>query len=400
MTAHTNLPFDLAYPQLRVTMLALMAAALLASCGKKPAPIDDKPVSNKVNEAIAAPLAAPASPTAAPELPPPELGVPYKDYLQARTLEKCAVAHFEDPIVAETHAVHLLMGQAFPVNMEHVFDAPKPVGKSGAKVQGAKSDAVKTPVLPPDTAEEFALRQKYRTANALAEAHTPTQAAVQSGLTDCIYASELGLIKPELIDRYLQAFVEIACLQRSMVGPDGKLDPLAHAQAAAAVFAKVNLSAAEFARIGMVFGRFPKIQAKLHTAKASSCPDPRIAEQAKATTGEWNGEMKGDRNASLHLNGTTGTVQGAVQWLGATVRYADGAAETQAVPISGSISSDKVSLFGQLGNDWVRLEGKFASDRIEGTWTAQRAGTQSFKGTFKGEKVPVAAPAAATPSQH
>ncbi|MBI5610819.1 MAG: hypothetical protein HY902_18215 [Deltaproteobacteria bacterium] len=380
-------------PLVVLAVLALLAAA----CGKK-SPPSEAPVPAKPTEAAgpaaapgqAEPLAEAASPAAPPT---PDFGVPYPDYVKARVLEKCAVAHFEDPIQAETHAIHQLLGQPFAVHLEHVFDPPKsaakPAGKGPAKPEAKKAQ------LAPDTPEELAMRQKYRAAHALADAHTATQAAVQAELSECTYAPELGLIQADFVDRYAQAFVEIACLQRTMTSEGGQIDALAHAQAAAAVFAKAGFSAADFSRIGMVLGRFPKIQAKLHTAKAKSCPDPRIAEQAKASTGEWNGELKGDRNAALHLAGTTGAVNGAVQWLGATVRYADGAAETQAIPVSGSISTDKVSLFGQVGPDWVRLEGKLSGDRLEGTWTAQRAGTTAFKGTWKGEKVPSVAPTAA-----
>ncbi len=392
-----NAALPLPSPHIRPLLAVLTAAALLASaCGKKAPTGEANPPAKPGEPAATAPvkaepLADAASPVAAPAAKP-DFGLPYDDYVKARVLEKCALAYYEDPIQAETHAVHLLLGQAFAVHLEHVFDPPKSDAKAAGK--GAAKPEAKAAPLTPDTAEELATRQKYRTAHALADAHTATQAAVQAEVSECTYAPELGLIQADFVDRYAQAFVEIACLQRTMTNEGGQIDALAHAQAAAAVFAKAGFSAADFSRIGMVLGRFPKIQAKLHAAKAKSCPDPRLAEQAKASTGEWNGELKGDRNASLHLSGTTGSVNGAVQWLGATVRYADGAAETQAIPVSGSIATDKVALFGQVGMDWVRLEGKLSGDRLEGTWTAQRAGTTAFKGTWKGEKVPSAPPAA------
>lgn len=380
----------------RLTGSSLLAGsalimAIVPACGKKEAPAAppaSRPAQPAAAEAPAAGLPIAASPAVA-EPPPPELGVPVAGYIAARILEKCALAHYEDPVKAETHAVNQLLGKPFPVNMEHVFDAPPKVPAAAKPAAKAKTVAADS-----DTPEQFAMRQKYRLAHPLAQAHTATVAQIQAGLTDCLYAAEVGLITSEMSDRYIKAFVEIACLQHKFTGPDGQIDATSHAQAAAAVFATAGMSAAEFARLGMIFGRFPKLQAKLHAAKAAACPDPRAVEQEKATSGEWNGQLSGERGGALHLSGTSGHIKGAVQWTGATVRYADGGSESQALPIEGNLGGDKISLFGEVGSDWVRLEGKVSGDKIEGTWTSQRSGVDKFKGTWTAEKIPAQAPAA------
>lgn len=362
-------------------LLAWMLAMALtvAACGKsRPAP--QGPAKAPSNGAAPATALATAASATTAEAPPPDLGVPRDGYLRARLLERCALQYHEDPIKAETAAVQSLLGKAYPVDLSHVFDAP---AKPGVKAKAATE--------PPDTPEQLAMRQKYREAHALADAHTPTSQQLAAQVKDCLYAPELGLVGDELIDRYVQAFVAIACLQQQHRGADGQVDATAHAQAAAEVFVKYQFNAAEFSRMGMVFRRYPHIQTKLHAAKGKACPDPRLAAVAQAASGEWNGSLQGDRNASLHLSGDAGHVKGAVQWLGATVKYADGGAETQALAVEGTLGQESVALFGQVGGDWVRLEGKRSGDSLSGTWTAQRSGIDKFKGTWKADKVPAAA---------
>jgi hypothetical protein len=356
--------------------------ALAAACSKTP-PVAKTPAASAQPGDAGSPAAAAALPAAATtsDAPLADLGVPRDGYLRARLLERCAVQYHEDPIKAESAAVQSLLGKAFVVDLSHAFDAPAKPG-SKAKVQP----------LAPDTPEELAMRQKYRAAHALADAHTPTEQQLTAQLKDCLYTPELGLVSEALIDRYIEAFVAIACLQQQHRGADGQVDAVAHAQAAAQVFVKHQFQAADFSRMGMVFGRYPKVQSRLHTAKAKACPDPRLAAAAQAASGEWNGSLEGGRNGSLHLSGDGGHVKGAVQWLGATVKYADGGSETQALAVEGTLGQQSVALFGQVNGDWVRLEGKRSGDSLSGTWTAQRSGIDKFKGTWKAEKIP--APAA------
>ncbi|MBM4345226.1 MAG: hypothetical protein FJ100_17790 [Deltaproteobacteria bacterium] len=330
------------------------------------------------------PAAADAAVVLAPapspvEAPPPELGLNYGAFTQARVWENCALRYHEDPIVAETLAVDFLMGKPYVQNLDKVFDPP---AKAAAR-----------PKLQPDTPEQLDLRNRYHKAVALAEPHTPTQDQIAAQVKVCLYAKEIGLVPADLVERYTATFVEVACLQRQFTGPDGKLDAVAHANAAAEVFGRNRMSAGEMTRLGMVFGRYPHVQARVHAAKAQKCPDPRVAEEARRTTGEWNGNLTGDRLGALNLHADTGRLKGAVQWQGATVKYADGAAETQAIAVEGQLSGDRVTLFGDFHGDWVRLQGERKADRLSGTWQAQRAGLDKFKGDWSADRVPEAATA-------
>ncbi len=383
--------------QFRLVGLLLAAAivAPAAGCGKK---TDPNPGAAPPAAAARGPAAAgadqpaaqlPAGSTAAealaPAAPPPKLPVELQAYIDARVLEQCALQYHEDPIVAETRAVQALLGRQPVVDLEHVYDAP---AKPGAKAKPPRQD--------PDTPDQLAMRQKYRASHNPAAAHAPTKALIDERLKECVYAPEIGMVAPELLQRYQNCFVEIACLQRKHTDASGQVDATAHAQAAAAVFAANNFNAGDFARYGLVFGRYPSVQAKLHAAKAKACPDPRAVADVQRTTGEWNGSLAGERNASLNLRGDGGKVQGAVQWLGATVRYANGSAEAQAIKVEGVISPQSVALFGEVGGDWLRLEGKLVGDRLEGTWTSQRAMVDKFKGTWSAQKLPSGLPQAAT----
>ena len=381
----------------------LLAAAIVApaaGCGKKvdsppqttAAAGSDRGAAVAVQPGPALPVGATESQAAVapPPAPPPSLPVELGAYIEARVLEQCAVQFHEDPIVAETRAVQALLGRQPVVDLSHVYDSP---AKDAHVRQGAKP---KSAAQDPDTPDQLSMRQKFRASHNPAAAHAPTKAAIEGRLKDCVYAPETGLVAPELLQRYQACFVEIACLQRKHTGENGVVDATAHAQAAATVFAANNFNAGDFARYGLIFGRFPSVQAKLHAAKALACPDPRVQAEAARTTGEWNGSLAGERNAALNLRGDGGKVRGAVQWLGATVRYADGKPETQAIQVEGVISAQSVALFGETGGDWVRLEGKVVGDRLEGTWSGQRAMTDKFKGTWTAQKLPADLPRAAT----
>lgn len=384
-----HMPAVSASPRSRVLAAFLILAAFVGC--RKPEPVvaptktADAPKAGaqdpQIGSAVA--LAAPASAAAAPL---PDFGITYGAFVQAHTLERCALLYHEDPMVAESLAVDNLMGKPFVPNLEHVFDAaPKP----GARV--------KPPAVRPDTAEQLEARNKYHHAVLLADVHTATQVTMAAILKDCVYARELGLVPVDLIDRYIATFVEVACLQRQFTDADGKTDPTGHANAAADVFNRNRMSAGEMARLGMVFGRLPKIQIKLHEVKAKRCPDPRVAAEQLRVTGEWTGQLAGDRNASLNVRGNAGTLGGSVQWLGATVKQADGASEAQAIAVQGQISGTKLTLFGEGNGDWIRLEGTRTGDSFSGSWQAQRGPVDKFKGTWSAEKAPQL-PVAATAS--
>lgn len=378
-------------------LLAVSIVAPVAGCGKKAdpaqgasapalAPAPGSPSANPgVGEMARAATASAAVAQAAPPAPPPQLPVELKAYIDARVLEQCALQYHEDQIVAETRAVQALLGRPPTTDLSHVYDPPT---KPGTKT--------KAPLQDPDTPDQLAMRQKFRASHNPATAHAPTKAAIDAAVKDCVYAPEVGLVATELLQRYQNCFVEIACLQRKHTAENGQVDATAHAQAAAAVFTANNFNAGDFARYGILFGRFPNVQAKLHAAKSAACPDPRAVAEAQRATGEWNGSLAGDRNAALNLHGDGGKLGGAVQWLGAAVRFADGGSEVQAIKVEGVVSPTSVALFGETGGDWVRLEGKVVGDRLEGTWAGQRATMDKFKGTWTAQKLPSGLPRAAT----
>jgi hypothetical protein len=341
-------------------LLAAVVPLLGLACRKQAEPPAATPAPTET-----APTAAPAGPP-----PPPELGMPLADFVAARTLQQCAERWHEAPEVALALAVARARGQTTP-------DVPVALPEGVTRLPAP-------PPLDPSATTEW---QRIAT---LGEAHTPTAIAIAAAVTDCVYAPDAGLVPRETIERYIATFVAVACLQRELAGPDGALDPMKHAEAAANVFRTERFEAAGFARLGIVLARFPQVQERLHAAKSARCPDPRSVEQARAATGAFNGKLSGDRNAALHLTAEAGKLAGAVQWAGATATTADGSAEQAALPVSGALSGQTVSLFGQLGLDWVRLEGSVTQQGLQGRWQAE-FNVRKYKGTWSAERVPQSA---------
>lgn len=389
---------------------------LVGACGRKePSPAAPQP------QPAPPPVAAEATPPAPP--PPPELGVPLGAFVSARVLDLCAQKYGEKPQKGQRLAVASLLGHKPEWHLEQALQPPAPAVKSDAKA-AAKAKPEPIEVAPPESDAERKARETYVKAIPLAESHTPTQQQVAKQVQQCLYAPELGIIEQDLIDRYVKVFVEIACLQREMADAAGKLDEMAHAQAAARAFTENQFNAADFAKIGVVFGRFPVIQAQVQDKKNLRCPDPRVAAAAAVATGEWNGSLAGDRNAVLRVAAHEGQLTGSVQWLGVPAKAADGQPGTQpALPVTGVLSGQTVSLFGQVGNDWVRLSGKFdgpvgkapaksgtkapagalaagsmlaAARSISGTWQGE-VDMHKFKGTWKAERLQALAPKLALP---
>ena len=305
--------------------------------------------------------------------------MPLDAFVAGRTLERCALQNGES--VAMARALGVARSRNLPV-------------PDAAQLAVAGTTTAAPPPLDALAAEA------WQSVVALGEAHTPTADQLDSATRGCLYASGIGILTQDVLDRYQRAFVQVACLQRQMVGPDGKLDVVAHAQAAGKVFIENGFMASGFARIGVALGNFSAVQARIHAAKADSCPDPRIAEATRAATGAFNGSLSGDRNATLQLTATAGALAGGLQWLGATATKANGQPEQAALPLAGQLAGDTVSLFGQVGNDFARLEGKRTATGLTGTWKAEFH-FRKLKGTWRAERVdPAAAPGTATPTAH
>lgn len=389
------------------TVSLLVSALALPACGKK------EPAKQPVEATPKAEAAAPKQPDAPPAPPPPpEIGLPLEKYVEARTMQLCAEKHGLDQMKAKWLGVGVLAGRSHPVDLDAALpkaeDAKAAPAAKPAKAEAAKADAAKPaeapadpkapPVLPAPTAEDEGLAQRFAAAHPLIDAHAPTKQRIDAAVEKCLYAPEIGLVSDELIERYSTTFVQVACLQRQMVDANGKGDPLAQAQIAAKIFSQNQFTAAEFSRYGFVFARFQPVQAKVHKAKAEACPDPREAEHKVASSGRWSGAVSGPRNGALTFAATDGKLEGSVQWQGANVKAADGAAEPQALALTGTLSDNTLSLFGQDGLEWVRLSGK-ADDKggFSGSWEGAKADGKKLSGSWRSDSTPdaAAAPAAA-----
>lgn len=220
-------------------------AFLLASCGRSPAP---------PREVATAPVAAQATPV---KDPLPDLGLPREGYLDARRLQLCARKFQVADARAEAMAIALLARD--PTATEVPLDPTAIVA-----------------------AADPALLDRYRKAHQLADAHPSTAQWLASEVEGCVYDAQAGLVPRELVDRYAFTFAEVACLQREILGPDGKTDPLAHAHAAARVFAQHGFDAAAFARLGLVLAHYPIAQKAMFARKNARCA-PKARPPANAT---------------------------------------------------------------------------------------------------------------------
>jgi len=363
--------------------IAICIVVAVGACGKKEAPKN-------------APQAAATAPAAKPELPP-DLGMPMDTFVAARVMDLCARKGGESDEKAEMLAADVVQGKKFTMRLQDVIAMPAPpapnarhAAKGAASQAQAPAEPLPAAATPGDaaTAESPATIKAleiYRKAIPLAAAHTATIQRIETETKDCAYAPEVGLIDKAFVDRYAKAFVEIACLQRTMVDKEGQPDVLGHAQAASRIFAEGGFSAGDFSRIGIVLARFPLIQGQIHTKKAAQCPDPRAAEVQSAPAVSYNGTATGARNGSLQFvaqpSGAAKVgVHGALVWAGLPPK--PGQDNENALALQGTIGGATLKLAGDRGEDWVRLEGKATAQGFAGTWTAQHK-TDKLKGKWQ-----------------
>lgn len=346
--------------------IALSIVVGLGACGKKESP-----------------KAPPAgSPTAAvkPDLPP-ELGMPLDTFVAARVIDLCARKHGEDAELAERLATDVVQGKKFVMHLENVLATPATgdgAPKNGAKPAAAAAEA---PAVPPaaaspaqaavvDSPADAKARDSYRKAQPLAAAHAATAARIDAEVKECLYAPEVGRIDKAFVDRYAKAFVDIACMQHTVLDKDGKPDILAHAQAAAKIFAESGFSAGDFSRIGIVLSRFPDVQGQIHARKSARCPDPRAAQPQGVPSVAYNGTATGARNGSLQFLAQKETLRGAIVWSGLPPK--PGQDNENAIHLEGRVTAKAVTLSGERGGDKVRFEGKEEPGGFGGTWKADR----------------------------
>ncbi len=373
--------------------MAVCIVVALGACGKKEAPKK-------------APPPAQTAQTAKPDLPS-DLGMPLDTFVAARVLDLCARKSGESDEKAERLAVDVVQGKKFVMHLEDVIAMPAPPeasAKHGAKAHAAKTPAPAEEPLPAaaspaqaaavDSPADLKAREAYKKAQPLAAAHAATAARIDSEVKACAYAPEVGLIDKAFVDRYAKAFVDIACLQRTMVDKEGQPDVLGHAQAAAKIFSESGFSAGDFSRIGIVLARFPEIQGVIHTRKAAQCPDPRSAEVQATPPVSYNGTATGERNGNLQFvaqeTGAPKTgIHGALVWAGLPPK--PGQENENAMALQGTISGTTLTLQGDRGEDWVRIEGKATPQGFAGTWKAQHK-SQKLKGKWQVNRIGAPAP--------
>ena len=369
-------------------LLAASCAFAVTACGKKDA--EKKPEAAAAASADNAKAVAPpeaASPTVA-AAPLPDLGMPFETFHAARLLQTCALKYGVAEKTAERMAIDWTQGKRPELHLDAVFQKPDVKAKPVA-------------VEPKDDSAAEALRGKWRTAVHLAEGHTATVAQLKDETETCLYAPEVGLIEGKTIETYVKVFVDVTCLQKQLTTPEGKVDDLGHAQAAAKIFADNGMTAGEFSRYGLIFARFPVVIQQAYAARAQKCPDskqPTVIGAPPPPNAVYNGTASGDRNASVRLEERAGKLTGAVQWAGVAMPAPDGRPQPPAIlPLNGTVSGGSFSVSGELQGESFKLSGKVEEKGLSGAWTNQQPGNK-FKGVFKAEKLsgtaPVAPPAA------
>ncbi len=368
-------------------LLIASCAFAATACGKKDS---EKKAERSPNGAAeggqAAPAPEAASPTVAVEVPPPppELGMPYETFYGARLLQTCALKYHVADKTAERMAIEWTQGKKPELHLDAVFDLQNPKAK---------------PAVEPKDDEAMALaRDKWQAAVKLADAHTPTAAKLKEQTETCLYAPEIGLIEGKTIENYINVFVGVTCAQKQFTGADGKVDDVAHAQAAAKVFTDNAMTAGEFSRYGLIFSRFPIVIQQAYAARAKKCPGATPAPTVAAPqqpSAVYNGSALGERIGSIRLEERDGKLTGAVQWQGVPQPAADGRPQPPAIlPLNGSIKGKTFTLAGETQGESFKATGKTGDTTLSGTWSNQRPEGKS-KGTFTLNQLLTAAPVAA-----
>jgi len=356
-------------------LCAGLTSLLLAGCAKdKPSPAP-KPATASAPEAAAEP---------APPPKPVDIGMDEKKYVQAATLERCARAGGETAADSRTVAIDLIAGRPFqPVTPEAVAAAVKKVKAAAALPTGGTAtdkdapaegteEAARTPAgrwasAPSDAAHVG----RYERANTLLSKRPDLSKRIAEGVRDCVYAPELGRVERELIDRYVATFVDITCAAERLRDDKGKTDEVAHAHEAARLFSEKGFKAAEFARLGVIFGRFPAIEKAMYDGRRKNCPDPREIAAKKAVNGAYLGSFDGTRSGTLTLTAEDGSLTGTIVFAPVGKAKADKPAKADIWPVRGAISDSHVHLLATRELEFVRLEARMAKEGYAGRWQAE-----------------------------
>ena len=344
---------------------AKLSVAITTGCGKSE-PEPAKAASDEAAKAAAAPEAAKE----------PDLGMEIDAFVAARTLEGCAKRYGEPEAEARALAVGKLAGRTHVAPMSPEALAPI-LARRGVPAPDAATAVAVTergrPGLGPD---ELALQSTYEAAITKATEWPEIARRVEDAVATCHYTETLGLISPERVESYVQAFVEVACLGETTLDAKGKPDVIAHAQAAAAVFRKIGLDARSFSQLGVAMGTFPDVTARIADARAKACPDPRAAALHEASSGTFDGQISGGLQGTVTIEAQEGDAKAS-----ATFSTGKGKSKvTRTLPLAGVLHGGRAHLQGGEEHDWLRLDAPPGSGG-KGAWSAE-IGFRKLSGTW------------------
>jgi hypothetical protein len=383
----------------------LCCTFLAAGCGRKK---DAADTPAKAAEAPAKP-AAEAKPEPKTPPPPPPLGLDRDKFIEARLWQRCAEKHGATPADARAVAVRLLAGKRFEP-LEPAADTPAKAaeapagdGKAPAAEPKGGEPGDKAPAAAVEEAKEanadrrkpldeaeLQVAAKLDAAIKVAPQHEGLNEAIDAKVADCMYHPRQGLITPEVVERYVKTFVDVACMQQEMRDDKGRLDPVAHARAAAEAFVKRGFTAASFRDLGVDLSGFARVQAAAHEARRGRCPDPREALAKEASNGRYVGRVTGKRKGELTFKASSGKVEGTLSLKG----------DERSFKLQGVVGAQGANLFTRDGMDFLRfVASRDSKGRLKGTWSGE-LGHKKVKGTWTYERPPTPKPApkaAATP---
>ncbi len=333
----------------------LLAATSLASgCGKsEPTP--------------AGPAEPAAEAAAAAEAPkPPDVGMDLEAFVAARTLEGCAARYGEPAAEARLLAVRQLAGLPHVAPMTGAALEPIAARRGVPLPEAATSVAPSERGRPGLSPEQRTLQATYEAAITKAGAWPELGRRVDDAVATCHYSPSIGLVSPERIEAYVQAFVEVSCLGDTALDANGKPDVIAHARAAAEVFRKIGLDARGFSQLGVQLGVFPDITARIAMARAKACPDPRAAALHEASSGTFDGAFSGNLQGTLVIEASEGEAKAT-----ATFVVGKGKAKaTRTMQLSGVLHGGRAHLQGGAEQDALRFDAEPGSNG-KGTWSGQ-----------------------------
>ena len=326
-------------------------------------------------------------------------------FVSAAILERCATAAGESEQDAKTLAIDLIAGRAHqPVTAEALAkvvatraalaeaarqpEAATPTGKDVAS-RGTDSDNRTPAGRMAVGAKDAAHTGPYDVAKKQLAERPDLLGQISKGVASCLYAPELGRLDADLIARYQAAFVAITCAAEKHRDKAGKVDAMAHAQQAAGIFKEQKFTAAEFARLGSILGRFASIEKEIYDRRRAQCPDPRENAAKEAANGLYVGTFSGRRSGELRIEAKSAALTG-------TMTFAPQAKAKDAPaiswPLRGALSGSRMHLINTKDLDWIRLEGQRKGKVFKGSWQAE-IGFKKFKGKWTLARPAPAAPA-------